>query len=352
MRTKINKELINHTISNNLANNYNSLGLMSNPDKIINRFGNGYEILRDLRNDPHLWSCIQSRKSGSMQLEHKLSTDNSQKLPNTKYSYFEKMIKLIDLESLYSDILDAIMFGYQPIEIVWSRDRKDRLYYPTIFDALPQEYFEINNTGKINLKRNYSNKLQQNKSISELKLLNIRHEFNYSNPYGTALLSKCYWSVKFKNGGIKLWVSFMEKYGMPLVLGKIRRGASFEESEKLANELSDMCEDAVIVTPDDVEIQLHDASRSSSTELFNEMIKFCNSEISKVILSQTLTSDVSTGSYAASKTHNEIRKDVIKKDVKLIEKTMNRIIRMFYEVNKKAFMDLNTLPEFSLVINE
>jgi phage gp29-like protein len=82
------------------------------------------------------------------------------------------------------------------------------------------------------------------------------------------------------------------------------------------------------------------------------MIKFCNSEISKVILSQTLTSDVSTGSYAASKTHNEIRKDVIKKDVKLIEKTMNRIIRMFYEVNKKAFMDLNTLPEFSLVINE
>lgn len=352
MRTKINKDLINHTISNNLANNYNSLGLMPNPDKIINRFGNGYEILRDLRNDPHLWSCIQSRKSGSMQLDYKFTSDNSEKSFESKFRYFEKMIKLIDLESLYSDILDAIMFGFQPIEIVWSQDRRDKLYYPTIFDALPQEYFEINNTGQINLKRNYSNKLEQNKSISEFKLLNIRHEFNYSNPYGTVLLSKCYWSVKFKNGGIKLWVSFMEKYGMPLVLGKIRRGASFEESEKLANKLADMCEDAVIVTPDDVEIQLHDATRSSSTELFNEMIKFCNSEISKVILSQTLTSEINTGSYAASKTHNEIRKDVIKKDIRLIEKTMNKIIKIFYEVNKKAFNDLKKLPVFTLVVNE
>lgn len=355
MKTKINKELINHTISNNLANNYNSLGLMPNPDKIINRFGNGYEILRDLRNDPHLWSCIQSRKSGSIQLEYKLNLNNSTNSANSvnnKYNYFEKMIKSIDLESLYSDILDAIMFGFQPIEIIWSLDRKDKLYYPTIFDALPQEYFEINNTGKANLKQIYSNNNQSNKNISELKLLNIRHEYNYSNPYGTALLSKCYWSVKFKNGGIKLWVSFMEKYGMPLVLGKMRRGASFEESEKLANELADMCEDAVIVTPDDVEIQLHDATRSSSTELFNEMIKFCNSEISKVILSQTLTSEINTGSYAASKTHNEIRKDVIKKDIKLIEKTMNHIIRLFYEVNKKTLAEINKLPELSLIINE
>ncbi len=347
--------LYSDLMSEQLTKSYNSLGYMPNPDKVISSFGNGYDVLRELRNDPHVWSCLQSRKSGSMMLDYKLILpENKNSILNNQNinNQVSQMINNLDLESLYSDILDAIFFGFQPIEITW--ERTNNLIMPIRLDALPQEYFVIDNYGQPFIKKsNFSN---QNTPILKHKLINIRHEFNYSNPYGTALLSKCYWSVKFKNGGTKLWVSFMEKYGMPLLLGKVRRGASFEESEKLAEELANMCEDAVIVTPADVEINLHEATKSSSVELYSEMIKFCNSEISKIILSQTLTSDVHSGSYAASKTHNEIRKDVIKKDVRLIEKALNELIKYFVEINyPKDYENLNlskNIPIFRLKMEE
>lgn len=326
---KTHNYLFTELISDTISNNFNYLGYLPNPDKIINQNGNNFDVLRELRNDPHLWACIQSRKSGSMIYDYEI---NSNHITENIQTEIENLINFIDKESLYSDILDAIFFGFQPIEIVWNdKYNSNGLLYPKRFDALPQEHFVIDKNGDIFIKDNihFGGKIK----LPKHKILNIRHEYNYSNIYGTPLLSKCYWSVKFKNGGLKLWVAFMEKYGMPLIMGKVRRGASDAESQKLLDELSSMSEDAVIITPSDVEINLHEASRSSSADLYNDMIKYCNSEISKVILSQTLTTEINTGSYAASQTHNDIRKDVLKKDIRLIEKTINQIINIFLEVN-------------------
>jgi phage gp29-like protein len=44
--------------------------------------------------------------------------------------------------------------------------------------------------------------------------------------------------VIFKNGGLKFWVNFSEKYGMPILMGQYNRGATSEEIEKLAQELA------------------------------------------------------------------------------------------------------------------
>ena len=118
-----------------------------------------------------------------------------------------------------------------------------------------------------------------------MKIINVQFESSYMNPYGNSLLAKCYWPLKFKNGGLRFWVNFTEKYGMPMLVGQYSRGASQDEVQKLADSLNNMTQDAIIVTPMDVKVEMKEAVKSTSVELYRELIKHCNAEISKAILS-------------------------------------------------------------------
>lgn len=181
-----------------------------------------------------------------------------------------------------------------------------------------------------------------------MKILNVQYEASYMNPYGHALLAKCYWPITFKNGGLRFWINFMEKYGMPILMGQYTRGASFEESQKLADELANMTEDGVIVAPSDIDIKLHEAMRTSSVNLYKELIKNCNAEVSKAILSQTLTTEIDMGSYAAAKTHFKVRREVVQSDARLVEKAINRLIAYIVDLNFSG----GKYPKFRILIND
>lgn len=156
----------------------------------------------------------------------------------------------------------------------------------------------------------------------------------YDNPYGERTLSKVFWAVTFKKGGLKFWVVFTEKYGIPHLIGKHPRGASKEETDELADLLEDMVQDAIAVIPDDSSVEIQEANKSSSAEIFEKLIDKMNAEISKAILGQTLTTEIgSSGSYAASNTHMGVRQDIIDADKKLVEKTINQLIQWIYDVN-------------------
>lgn len=124
-------------------------------------------------------------------------------------------------------------------------------------------------------------------------------------------LAKCYCPVTFKNGGLRFWVNFTEKYGMQILLGQYQRGETNEEIRSFAEQLESVYEDAIIHSPLDVKLGLYEPNRTSSVNLYLELILFANSEISKAILSQTLTKELEGGSYATSQTHFQIRKEII-----------------------------------------
>lgn len=313
------------------------LGLLPNPDKMFRISGDAYETLRKLKDDPHVWSCIQSRKSGTLSLEHTiLGTGNIK-------SEIESIIADIDIRGLIRDILEAPLFGFQPIELIWQHTGK--YFVPVKTEAKPHELFQYNSEGNIVLT---GIKELQNIEIPEGKLLIPRYEASFQNPYGHSLLSKCYWSVKFKTGGMRFWVNFTERYGMPLLLGQYTRGATQEETQKLADALANMTEDTVIVSPADINISMHEASKSSSVELYKELIKQCNAEISKALLSQTLTTELDMGSYAAAQTHYKIRKEVIMSDVRIVEANINKLIKYICKFN----FDESEIPKFKILMND
>ncbi len=80
---------------------------------------------------------------------------------------------------------------------------------------------------------------------------------------------------------MKFWVVFTEKYGIPHLVGKHPRGASKEETETLADLLENMVQDAIAVIPDDSSVEIQEAEKSSSAEIFEKLIDKMNAEISK-----------------------------------------------------------------------
>lgn len=318
----INELVFNSLTKKNENKFFNKLGDLPNPDRIIRRKGN-YSDLRDLKNDPHVWACVQSRKSGTLAKEYSLVSNNiSPKISD----WVAEQLGHIDLDKLKSDILESRLFGFQVLEIMWQQADGKLL----IEEIIPreQENFSFDSNGQLKLK-DFGKTLD----IPQYKTLLSSYEARDTNPYGTALLSKCYWSVKFKTSALKYWAVMTEKYGMPVLLGKYNRGTNREEAEKLANSLFDLVQDSVIIAPADIDLQLFEPNRQSSTDLYFEMIKHCNAEISKVLLSQTLTTEVGAGSYAASQTHLEVRNDILLTDSKAIESTISKLIQYLIELN-------------------
>ncbi len=334
------KEILTRDIQNSF---YKYLDILPNPDKILSRTGKTIETYRELKNDAHLWSCIQSRKSGVLSLENRINQGkSSQYITNEIESIFDSL----DLYQIIRDILEAPLFGYQPLEIIWEvAGRNNKMIVPKQIVAKPQEWFYYDGKGELKFRKAGKFKGEE---IPPMKIINVQFESSYMNPYGNSLLAKCYWPLKFKNGGLRFWINFTEKYGMPMLVGQYSRGASQDEVQKLADSLNDMTQDAIIVTPMDVKVEMKEAVKSTSVELYRELIKHCNAEISKAILSQTLTTELDKGSYAAAQTHYRIRREVILSDIRLVESTLNKIIKYIVDLNFNA----TEYPKFSIIFND
>ncbi len=303
-------------------------------DKINNYIPNineflSYDKIRELRKltqDPHIWSCIQSRKSGLLSLDFQFETN--------KINYFEN----IDVHNLMSNILDCLFYGFQAFEIIW--DWKG-YYYPKAIIPLPQEIFkkDFNNDLKI-IVNGFP------KEINKDKIILAINERSFVAPLGVSLLEKCYWSAKFKNTGMRFWIDYLERFGMPMIIGKMNRISTDAEMEKLMNDLYNMAGNNILVSPKDFDVEYRESQRQEAVEIFSQMIELCNAEISKTILSQTLTTEIKQGSLAAAETHLKVRKEIIESDARLVTYFMNDLIKLISKVNKQD-IGIN----FQIIIN-
>ncbi len=308
-------------------NFYSLANILPDPDIVLRKQGKDMRIYKELMCDAHVFACVQSRKAGVLSLDWDINR-GIDKDENTENIF--KLLKSLDIHKLINDILDATLYGFQPLEIIWQKNISGYIL-PTKIIAKPSEWFcfDDNNNLKFRSKENYYGELFPNK-----KFLLAQNNPSYNNPYGERTLSRVFWNVTFKKGGMKFWVVFTEKYGMPHLIGKHPRGATKEETNTLADMLEEMVQDAIAVIPDDSSVEIQEASKSSSAEIYEKLIDKMNAEISKAILGQTLTTEIgSTGSYAAANTHMAVRQDIIDSDKKLVESVINQLIAWIYEIN-------------------
>ncbi|HBE45728.1 MAG TPA: DUF935 domain-containing protein [Deltaproteobacteria bacterium] len=316
-----------------------ALGMyLPNPDPVLKAQGKDIKIYSELLSDGHLGGCVSSRKAGVKSLEWGIDRG---KAKSRQARLIEDLFKSLPINNIIDTILDAVFFGYQPIEVMWKKIGNYIL--PKDVVGKPPEWFIFSpdNNLRFRSKENYF----EGEELPDKKFLIPRHCATYQNPYGFPELSRCFWPVTFKRGGMKFWVIFTEKYGMPYIVGKKPRGTLKEETDNFADMLGNMVQDAVAVIPDDSSVEIIEASgKGASAEIYERLLESCKTEVAIAILGQNLTTEVKGGSYAAAESHMAVRQDIIYGDKKLVEDTFNELIKWIFDINFGS----GELPVFSM----
>jgi phage gp29-like protein len=316
------------------------MGLLPDPDPILRKLGDGSEILESLLADGHLIGITQQRKLGTLKKEFRWApglapgeTKASRRATQLRDNLAADL-ENVDLYNLVSALLDAPFYGNTPVEIKWApSDDYSRLAIKDL-EAKPTSWFSFNDK---NDPRFVS--LQSPWDGLECpfgKFVFCRHFPTYVNPFGLRLLSRCFWPVAFKKGGIKFWAVLAEKYGIPFLIGKHRVGATPAEKQEMLSNLTRMVRDAVAVIAQGGAVELVETGKGGSDgNIHSGLVHEMNAEMSKVIMCQTLTAEVSDqgGSRAQGTVHEDILEDVRQADQTLVKKTMEEIAWLYMLVN-------------------
>ncbi len=128
--------------------------------------------------------------------------------------------------------------------------------------------------------------------------------------YGRLMTASQY--VIYKRGAFGDWAQFAEIFGMPFRVGKYN---PYDDATRI--KLSDALEQAGgaahIVIPDGTSLEFHDTNQAGKSEVFKDLVDACNSEISKIFLGQTMTTEDGS-SKSQSQTHKEVEGEVFLSD--------------------------------------
>lgn len=261
-------------------------------------------ILTDLT----VTQCDVSRKSVTEKKEIQIICDDEE---------IAKNFKAIFNPDIVSQILETYLYGLNVFEINYKE--KDGLVYPRLVQRDFRQ-FKFNDAGEFVFVAGGSEQ-----KVPPFKVVYALNRANFRKTYGDGLIKKLYFPVKMKNASLKFWFRFLERFGSPWAVAK----TSFDPDE-LANEVQAMLsgDSAVIDTEEELTL-----IQPSTNVDFTKLPNYLDNQISKAILGANLTSDIREGSYAAAKTHNEIREDLAANDGKILEFVLNKTIGFFKEIN-------------------
>lgn len=339
---KTKKDELTRNIIASRGNNFNSLmNALPNPDPILKKIGKDILVYSKLLQDPIVGGLVRRRKAGVLKMNWQLLQKDSQE---NVFEFIKAQFNKLDITKISDQILNAILYGYQVLEIVWRFENKN-IFIKSIEAKTPLA-FVFNDKQELCLKNKDDDK--KPKPVPAYKFLLARQNFSYDNPYGMGDLALIYWSVVFKKAGLKFWAVFTEKYGAPWLIGYEPRSNTTQDTAKLLDSLEALAGDAVGVIPEDSRLEIKESvSKGASVDAFERLIKYCKSEISIALLGQDQTTDKDTN-HASATAGLEVAEDIRDKDVKLVNSIFNDLIKYLCELNFGKV----ELPKFEFYENE
>lgn len=281
--------------------------------------------------DTHLFSQMQTRKLAVTGLDWEVQPF-SEALEDKEIADFisGQLSALENFDEVLIDMLDAIGKGVSILEIEWAV-KNGRNVIEDIEYVHPKKLIWNSVTDEMMIcTKEYPAGIE----FPENKFVVHRYKAKSGHMSRAGIMRVVAWMYLFKNYDIKDWVSFCEVFGMPLRLGKYDAAASEDDKKQLMEAIISLGTDAAGIVPSSTMIEFIESQKTTSVEIYERLARYCDEQISKAILGQTLTSDSGSGSYAQSKTHNEVRHDLTVADAKALAVTIRRdIIRPLVEFN-------------------
>jgi phage gp29-like protein len=153
--------------------------------------------------------------------------------------------------------------------------------------------------------------------------------------YGRGLGYDLFWPVFFKRNGVALWNALLEKHGQPFVYAEYPNGTSDGDVDRLVTMIQGIARGAGVAVPSGTLIKMLEVSKNGTADMHKELVQAMNAEISKIVLGETLTTEMGqNGARAASETHNDVRTELADADADMLSEELNEsLLRWMVELN-------------------
>ena len=261
--------------------------------------------MRDIEIDAHLWALMQTLRLKVIANDFNIYDASGDVDADTTALFKKKWFR-----NVIKHAVDSEFYGFSLIQL---GDIVNGVFEDA--ELVPREYV-IQQVGGI--KKNLGNSkdlISFEKGIYKNWLIPVGEKRNLG------LLDKAAPLVIKKKEVISAWSEAAELFGMPMRIGK----TSLQDEERREN-MEDMLENmggaAWAVIDDDDDIELKETAKTDFSNMYDQFIERVNSELSKLFLSQTGTTDEKTHVGSAGVMEN-ILKNVVQSYITLVEDITN-----------------------------
>lgn len=314
------------TVHNDIFLDFLPIGKMTeNPDKLIatEGSGKGIELYERLLYDPQVASTLQTRILAVTGREWDV-VPATEETRDVEIADFVKQTFLdFDFDATRETLLKGLIMGYKPAEIFWKVNGQQQVVIDDIM-GVRSKRFVFSPEGDLRLLT--FKRMIDGEEVPDCKFVVHKRVSHDGSFYGDGLGRSLYWPVWFKKNLTKFGLIFADKFGNPTPVGTYPPGYSQTEQTNLLWALEALQQESAITIPDNVKIDLLEASRTGSTDLYTRFLLFFNEEISKVVLGHSAAADSTPGRLGNEKQAGDIRSDYIKADADSLSLTINNTL--------------------------
>ena len=344
---KVTAPELNTEVANRLRDPFEQLfeGVLRTNDPLLLERGHGghsFELYRDLKRDGKVFSGLQKRKLALISRPWQVDPIDDGEAGQRDAAVVLAMLKSVMFDKLCSELLDALLVGFVPTEIVWTV--RNGLVTPDRVVKRAQRrfvYVQLDANAAPELRLLTSSNMLTGEVLPPHKFIVHRVNPEDDNPYGTGLGLQLYWPVFFKRKGILSWNKLNDRFGSPTPWGKYPKNSGPKEKGTLFDALKAMSNDGVMMTPEGMSIELLESKLTGSISTQKDLCAYMDGWIQEVILSQE--PGKATGATAASANEREdVRLDLVQADADLLSDTLNStLIKWFCEFNGLALCQVS-----------
>jgi len=283
------------------------------PDELVTR--KRFEIFDEMMKDSQIKSCVDGLKEMRLSTGWEIKPKSDDPIDKEIAKFVEYNLNNVE-GTFYDDlfeIMSAIESGWSLNEKVWTIGDKTSLYPGRILlksiKSLNPKYFNIGLDDFKNIEDNgvisltipaYGVKYPKDKFII------YSYRKRYEGVFGTSILRPLYDLWYLKTIIKRAMGVYLEKYGIPPVVGKYPPTMSKTEQDDLFEMLKQLRLESVGIVPQEVVMEFLNP-QGRGIDNFLRAIEYIDEQITKTIFGETLTSDYKeSGSYALGKIHFNI----------------------------------------------
>jgi len=294
--------------------------LLEPTDPILRARGGGsFDIYKPILTDPQVKSVMTQRLSAVTSREWEVVPGEDTAQGRRAADWLRDELSAMKFDRLTEKMLWGLFYGYSVAEQMFRRD--GQLWGWEEIRVRDRVRFRFDEDCGLRL-LTMSNMLTGEEMPGEKFWVFSTGADHDDEPYGLGLAHWLYWPVWFKRNGLKLWLIALDKFGMPTARGKYHGQASKEEKEQLLEAVMAIRSEAGIIIPEGMDIELLTAQGGSSRLDYRALHDTMDAAISKIVLSQTMTTDDGS-SRSQAEVHADVADAVKKSDADLVCSSFN-----------------------------